>query len=80
MIERNQFYRQTNQKHRNLATAQTVSKDGYTVELPATCFKKATGLMKVSVLKDVVGHWDKERVDKLVKKHGARIIVAKESA
>ena len=80
MIERNQFYRQTNQKRRDLATAQTVRKDGYIVELPATCFKKATGLMKGSVLKDVVGHWNKERVDRLVNKYGARIIAEKESA
>ena len=80
MIERNQFYRQTNQKKRNLAAAQVVSKDGYTLELPAACFKKTTGLMKGSVLKDVIGHWNEERVNRLVNKYGARIIVAKERA
>lgn len=74
MIEKNRFYRQTNQKHRDLATAQVVGKDGYRVELPAKCFSKATGLMKASVLKDVVGHWNEKRVQYLVEHYGATIL------
>ena len=74
MIIKNRFYRQTNQKQRNLAAAQVVSKDGYRVELPAACFNKATGLMKSSVLKDVVGHLNEEQVQNLVKTYTATVL------
>jgi hypothetical protein len=74
MIQRNYFYRQTNgKKARSLAASQIVSKDGYRVELPATCFT-ARGLMKPVVLKDVVGHWDKDKVEQLVAKHHAVLL------
>ena len=79
-VEHNKFYRKTNQKKRSLATSQIVCKDGFRVELPATCFNKTTGLIKASVYKDYVGHWNKERVDHLIEKYGAILLKAKESA
>ena len=80
MIIRNEFYRQTHQTKRNLAVSQTVCKDGFTVEMPASCYNKMSGMMKKAVLRDYVGHWTQEKVDLLVRKHGAIIIEAKESA
>ena len=70
----NVFGKTTGAKTRNLAASQIVSKDGYRVELPAKCFKKATGLMKPAVLKHVVGHWNEEKVQYLVKHYGATIL------
>ena len=74
MITRNKFYRQTHQQKRDLATAQVVSKDGYRVELTATCFQKATGLMKPAVLKHVAGHWNEEKIQYLIKHYGATLL------
>ena len=71
MIERNKFYRQTHQKKRDLASSQTICKDGFRIELPAECFKKNTGLMKACILKHVIGKWNKERVQYLVDHYGA---------
>lgn len=74
MIQRNRFYCQTNQKKKSLASPQIVSKDGYRVELPATCFKKANGFIKANVFKAIVGHWDKEKVQYLVSHFGAVLL------
>ena len=79
MITRNEFYRQTHQQKRNLAVSQTVCKDGFTVKMPASCYNKTSGMMKKAVLKDYVGHWTQEKVDVLVKKHGAIILEKKEA-
>ena len=65
-------------KPRSLAVAQVIKKNGFAVLLPAHCFYKTSGLMKKAVLKDVVGAWNKERVDKLVRVHGAQLLESKE--
>ena len=62
------------QSPRSLATAQVIRKNGFAVLLPADCFYKTSGLMKKAVLKDVVGAWNKERVDKLVRVYGAQLL------
>ena len=79
MVTENRFYRKTHQQKRNLAVSQTVCKDGFTVEMPASCYNKISGMMKKTVLKDYTGHWTQEKVDVLVKKHGAVIISKKEA-
>ena len=74
MIEKNQFYRKTNQKKRSLAAAQRVCKDGFRVEFPAHCFRKNNGLMKVNVFRAVTGHWTKEKVQSFVDNFGAVLL------
>ena len=75
MIQKNQFFRQTNQpKPRSLAASQVVCKNGYRVEIPASCFYKTSGLPKKSVLKYLIGAWNKEHVDYLVKHFSVRIL------
>lgn len=75
MIQRNLFYRQTNdQKPRSLAASQIVCKNGYKVLIPETCFYKTTGLPKRSVLRHLLGAWDKEQVEYLAKHFGATVL------
>lgn len=71
----NVYGRMTNQpKPRSLAVAQVIRKNGFAVLMPAKCFYKTSGLMKKSVLKDVVGPWNKSKVDKLVRAYGAQVL------
>lgn len=65
-------------KPRSLAVAQVIRKNGFAVLMPARCFYKTSGLMKKSVLRDVVGPWNKSKVDKLVRVHGAQVLECSE--
>lgn len=70
----NIFGKSNQPKPRSLAVAQVIRKNGFAVLMPAYCFYKTSGLMKKAVLKDVVGAWNQDRVDKLVRVHGAQLL------
>lgn len=72
------YGKKTNQVRRDKAVPMTIRRDGYEVTLPAICFNKNSGRMKVGVLKDVVGKFTNERVARLMEKYGATVKILKE--
>lgn len=74
----NVYGKMTHQVRRDKAVPTTIRRDGYEVTLPAICFNKNSGRMKVGVLKDVVGKFTNERVALLMEKYGATVKILKE--
>ena len=74
----NVYGRMTHQVKRDKAVPMTIRRDGYEVNLPASCFYKASGRMKTGVIKDVIGKFTDAHVARLMEKYGATVTVLNE--